>query len=676
MDTQLTDGQLSFAISDLLDSEQSESWILWGIGGIPIVLTFFQTIFALIGIAAASAPVVGPIASYLRSFDFLNQVAIIFFESSTTIAVLFVVITIAWVALGVALANKLDRKYVWGAALSASVFYFVLFFGVYWDLSPLASSEFPLTQRLAFFVVPFGASGAVFGSAYFNPDLAREILAILSEAESELNSHKREFRTKIDEELGDDLLKELETEQYRRLENNAADVDLADLLSVDVGPIRDILEDHREEIEEVEAEIDDIEGFDEATDRLLERAKTARASVRTLRSPEAVVAEPEERLRRTVGDSIEAILQNELREFKSHHDGNYSIQKLGKDLQTVELDSIGGSTSVSNSANYFEDRIEEGVDLQSIIKDFQLVVQRIDEIDAEIADQQENLDERIAEINESLSDFEDWADQVDPQIRDEIDDIFDSDHRNNSHISRQSVENKIKTAREHHYECEWFEQNQTLDYAAREADLLITTMEYVSTLASSAESGTSGIGFQIPTDPDTDQPVLTDENIEHLDNLFSKTYDVGLSHEAGKLSLTAGDETETDTTPETDTDPEVSDELDGEEVDEVLNDDIVSEGVSTLLGSIPRLIDEQREGERPDDVGENHYTISTDGLPPIVTEDQVLNEFRSFLSGDEHLEKVAIDKTGDQAMITIVFQESAKSMEDVIMNAKRSYNNE
>lgn len=678
MDIQKAENPFDTNNEGLSDSRRTKSWVMWAIGGLPIFLTFLQTPFAVANQPAVNVPVVGAIASYLRSFAFLDQVAIIFYESSTIIAVLFIVITLAWLGQGVALAKEMDRKFVWGAAGAASLFFFVLFFGVYWSLSPFVESQFPVAQRMAFFIIPFGASGAVLAAALLNPNLANEIINILSDAESEIKEYRRDFESTIDDTIGQTTLEELGSGEYTTLQNHNTEVDLDEILSIDISATEDPLSDHLAKIQDIESAIEDVKDFDEATESVLEEAKKVRALVRTLESPSEIIKEPHQKLRKQLKDSIGAILQSELEGFESLYGESYRIKNLGNEWQTIELHYIGGSTSVANGATYFEDLLDDtDRDIKAIIKDFQAIIQRIDDIDELIESEHESLQNQIGEINDTLSTYEEWVEPLDAGIQDEIENIFSDGNSEAETVNKQAINEKIKTAETHHYECQFDDQDRTLEKATEEANLLVNIIEYVSTLASSAQSGTTGRSFQIPTFADETRTVLTDTTIEHLDNAFKKNYGIELQQESNRLRLiSAGETTEAFDDEEVEPTTEVSESTTSPDLEtESMSDGLITDGVNTLLGRIPQII-EERDTERPDKVGDNHLSITSDQLPSLVTNQPVLKEFQTLLDADSDVEKVETNAEGDQVMIKITLEETGATMEDVIKNTKRRFNNE
>lgn len=677
MDIQQTDNPLNSNIEEIFDSRRKKSWIMWVIGGLPIFVTFLQTPFAVAQEPAVNVPIVGSIASYLRSFAFLDRVAIIFYESSTTIAVLFIVITLAWIAQGVALTKEMDRKFVWAVAGAASIFFFVLFFGVYWSVSPFVGSDFPIAQRMAFFFIPFGASGAVLASALLNPDLANEIIKTLSEAEEGLKDYKRDLSTTIDNKIGKTNLKELESSEYTTLQNSNTEVELEDILSINISDATQPLEEQEDTIEKIETTVEDVRDFDEATESVLESAKKVRARVRTLQSPSELIKEPNQQLRSQLQNAIGAILQSKLNELQSLYGDNYNIKNLGKELQTVDLQNLDGSTSVTNSANYFEDLLNEDIrDIGAIIRDFQFVIQRINDIDELIDSEHKNLQSQIDNINDSLSKYDDWLDRIDDDIRDEIENKFSEGHGDADTVSKQDINDKIKEAKTYHYNCQFDDQDRILERAAAEADLLIDIIEYVSTLASSAQSGTTDRSFQIPTYADRTRSVLTGSTIEHMDNAFQKNYAIGLQEQNNRLRLVSAGEAEDSTEQAEDPSIETSNTSStGSSQTTSMSDGLITDGVNTLLGQIPQIL-EDRANERHNEVGNNHLSIISDELPSLVTNEPVLEKFESLLAADTDVKKVETQAEGEKVKIILTLEETGASMEDVITNTKQRLNNE
>lgn len=680
MDIEETEGSIETLGNIPIDSPKKASWIAWFVGGIPIILTFFQTTFTIANVPAASVPIVGLIATFLRSFELLNQVAIIFYDSSTTIAVLFLIITGAWVAQGYALSEGLDRKYIWGAAISSSVFFFVLFFGVYWPISPLVDSNLPTTQRLVFFVVPFVSSGAVLFSAKVNPDMAEEILKILNEAEDELRDYTRKYQSTIEKKIGEDLLAEFQSENFRSLRNPTTDAEPGESLSIDINSIEKPLEEHREKMESLHSEIEGAKDFDNPDEEDLDGAKRLRAEVRTLRSPADVVDRPAEQLRNKLSNSIEAVLQSELTQFKSLHGNEYKIENLGSGFDTVDLEHTNTSTTVTNSANHFKSLLEsQTTDIRAVIKDSQKVIDRFAKIRQKIKREHAGLKEKVESVEKSLSTFDDWLGRIDSDVHDDIRGIFHSGRKGDSSITASAVENKIDMARDYQIACEFQKKDRILDEAQRDADKLINIIEFITTLTSSASGSTERRQFSVPTSDDPSQDIWTDKVVETLDNSFRKVYDVSIVLDGNMLEIapevTEGfrDDSTTESSEEDDDSESKCTETDVDAEPDRIGSGMIVDGVNTLINN---FIQESKSVDRSDEVGEKSLSVNIDDLTQLASHDQVVEEFESLMERDDQIANVKIQTQGDQGIITVRGEEAVYDMKEVMSNAKRSYNNE
>lgn len=664
----------------LFDSRKKASFYLWAIGGIPIILTSFQAVFILLGTTAVDTPLIGPLAEFLRSFDLLNQVAIIFYNSSTLIVFLFIVITAAWIGQGISLRNEADRSIVYGTASSAALFFFLLFWGVYWPLSPISDSQLAMAPRLIFFLVPVVSSGCVLTAARLNPDMANEIAAILGEAEEEVESYRSSFKLEREERISERTLQQLSAGEFESLQDSNLNEDPGDYISIGVEEEKQIIEDRKQRLDEIENNIQDIRQFEEASDAVLEDAKQVRSSVRTLSSAEDVVDQIESSLRGKLKDNIEAILRSELRDFKSHYQNSYDMKGLDTNQRTVDLVHIDGQTMLTNSANYFGDKLESNdIDIALLIKDFQRVLQQIKDVGETIEQQNDSLEQRVGEINDSLSVVDDQLEIIDERTRPEIKKIFvDGNIEDVDVISISSVHDLIEDAKNHHYNCEFDKQEKKLDTASQQSAALTNIMEFISTITNAASTAEDIQKFAIPSFDQVDSKALPDTVLETLDIEFQSRYDTKLDHDANSVQIIP----ETDTSKQ-DSEPK-QESMSGTDREGVVHsntetdsDEItegaVIDGVSMLLSHA-----EKKAGEldRSQEVGEDHLSLTPTDLPPLATESEVTERFRSILSEHPDVKSIETDQEGSKSIITISLHENNINVQDVIVDARRRFNNE
>jgi hypothetical protein len=100
--------------------------------------------------------VLGSLKGILQAVAVFDAAGTIFRSSSTVVLILFVLITVTWVSLGIAMFVRRNREYSLGAAGFVTLF-LVLFVLVY---LPLLSSDVPVAQAGLFLLVPVLAAGA------------------------------------------------------------------------------------------------------------------------------------------------------------------------------------------------------------------------------------------------------------------------------------------------------------------------------------------------------------------------------------------------------------------------------------------------------------------------------------------------------------------------------------
>lgn len=671
-----------------VESRRNASWSLWAIGGIPIILTFIQGIFAAWGTPAVDVPIIGFIASALRSYEFLDQVAIIFFNSSTLILFLFFVITAAWIGQGYALRTDQDRSIVYGTASISSVFYFLLFWGVYWPLSPIVANETATLPSLIFFAIPVFSSGSVLASARLQPAIDSEIANILADAREELDTHQTNFEVEISDRIGTDTLDALDGSELNQLENLGLDEDIPSYISVDCEKDKEVLESHRDKLDEIRTDIERVANYSEANEETLKDAKQVRAKVQLLTAPSEIVNDVESNIRDKVKNNIEAVLRSELKEYKSYHSDNYDVKNLPTNLQSVDLDHIDGQTTLTNSPNYFGDKLDSHEhDILPIIKDAQLVIQRIHAVNGTLSKEKKALEFIESDINDSLSVVSDQLSTVRGKESELIRKLFvDGNIAEAEIINESDVRNLISDAYDYHYDCQFDKQAKTLLEAQLKADILISVVEFITTISNAAASSTDIREFSIPSNDTVQDPLISDTVFETLSNEFQSLFDTKLKHDSQSVKIIPSavdvdessdtdDEYETTLSGEGDLDDNQTggEHSDSQIEEEELTKGMTIDGVNTLLNHA-----ETKAGEldRPDVVGEQTLSLDPDSLPPLATESKVLAAFRRILLEDPNIESVETNKEGSQSLITITATNSDISIVDVIRNVKEEFNNE
>lgn len=123
---------------------------LWLFAGLPILASFVQAAVALLGTSTTGIPVIGGIKRLFQSIAVFDAAGDLLRSSPSIVLVLFVLVTVAWLAQGVGMLALTNRVFTFGAAGFVTLF-LVLFELVY---LPLLSADIPTVQVAGFLFVP------------------------------------------------------------------------------------------------------------------------------------------------------------------------------------------------------------------------------------------------------------------------------------------------------------------------------------------------------------------------------------------------------------------------------------------------------------------------------------------------------------------------------------------
>lgn len=140
--------------SESIDSEIKKSKILWALPGVVITIIALQAVLRIRQVLLDEIPIIGPfLSSFIHSNEFLSEAAVIFYQNTAPVAVIFVLYAVCWLFQGIFTLIYRNRDIARDVSF-CSIFFIVLYITVY---VPLLNNPSGYTiEKIIFFGVPFG----------------------------------------------------------------------------------------------------------------------------------------------------------------------------------------------------------------------------------------------------------------------------------------------------------------------------------------------------------------------------------------------------------------------------------------------------------------------------------------------------------------------------------------
>lgn len=588
----------------MLRNDRRVAIACWLFAGLPIFITFIQSLIALSGIDAVNLPVIGGIKEMLDTVTVLDVAGDIFRDNDITVFLLFILIALSWGAVGIGMLVLRDRQKTYAAAGLVTLF-FVLFVLVY---AELFVEDIPTIQRIGFMIIPVATVSALWISV-----TSYEWTATLKDETTELLSEARKYSSDARETFTRHIQQEADTKTLEWISRVTPDA---------VEAYNQTVDEFQKRCENIQHEADKIvEGNTGTTSQeRLQRAKQLRDEAQSLA--------PEQRAN-TVLETLRTSLAQELRtEFGdetilSTYGKPYTVRNMARynELNVPELQ--GPPVQIGGDAHELGDRLAEMIDSGRPLSDIARAVDRvnhhIEELTDEIRRRESTFDEQLADVEQSLNDAQDALSRIEPAIGGRLEEmLFEKrfGEREPPFPTAIDVDEQIEAAKADLHQCRSDRAQRTLNDAAADADQIKQiAMFFSDSVISTIQHGSGSI--PIPEDVGKDI-------IEQMQTEIQQGYDVDYAIEGSELRIeTAKDEVMTPK-PETPT----------QEKSSRSSTTVPPEDVLYLLRELRQAASESSSN--------GTVTIQLGDYPEKFADEELFKEIKSFCSRQSQISTVEL----------------------------------
>ena len=588
----------------------------WVLAGLPILVTFFQAVIALLGVDALNVPLIGGLKETVDTITIFDVAGDIFRDNDVTVFALFILVALSWLAVGGGMLVLEDRQFTYAAAGLVTVF-LVLFFLVY---SPLFREEIPVSQIAGFVSIPVLTVGAIWLSVTsyeWTVTLKEETAAQLGEAREHATRARTEFEQRINQEV--------ETKTVEWLEQATPAV------IEEFEETTEAFYDQCAEIEERAEQISEGTVGTTSQDRL-QRATQLRDESRSL--------EPTPRATEAIESLRSNLAQNLRSEFgqlsiTSPYGTRYRIRNMGAYNKLSLTELHGPPVQIGGDAHELGDRladeIVEGRPLSDVARAVDQANKHIDELVEEVRHAESQFEERLADTESLLSDADDALSRIDPLIEERLREILFEKRFGEEEPpfpTEVDVRERIDNAKADLHDCRLDRALRTMDDvrsdAARVKQIAVF---FTDSVVPTIEHGAGSI--PIPSDVGV-------EVVEQIQPDICRVYDVSYTIENDELLIERGETgTEVQSTTAAPDEHQRSDSGDGPPPEDVMY----------LL----------RELRRAASNGDTHgrATIQLGEYPDKFSDDALVEELASFCSRQNQIVEIETPDS-DPGYITIV----------------------
>ncbi|SDY78990.1 hypothetical protein [Halopenitus persicus] len=484
------------------------SVVAWGIAGIPLLVTFVQTVLSLLDWTSETLGLRG-VLDPIYSIDVVFQAAEVFKDQPSLVAALFVLITIAWVVQGAAMIVLDHRDLAFGAAGLASILYLVLFFGVY---SSLFGSGVGAGQLVGFFAIPVIATALV-GSAAWIHDWSEEVLeetsGRLGDQEARIGDARERFETVFEQRIGS--LDALEP-----------------VAPTGVGEAESAADRFHDRCDDLLAEIDRIQRIEDP-DRRREEVSKLESRIDSL-DPEAEVDRIASELRRRVVSGVRTEFGDVT--VRSRYGGAYTLANLPTEYREVSLPPDGDAVRTDDLNGVLQERLDRGVPLPDVGEAIGAAAAHLDRIESFLADHEERADGTIQRVRSRLETVEEQLDRLPESVRSSARGVL-VENRVESITGRTAIERTLSDATDALHDCAFDECERLLDRADEESERLVTAAEFLRALDGRVQHGGSSVDIPATVNPDAVAPVA---------ETMAEAHDTTVSVEDDRVRIGDGDD--------------------------------------------------------------------------------------------------------------------------------------
>ena len=492
----------------------------WLLAGVPIVASFVQATVALLRTSASGIPVIGGLKAFLLSIPVFRTAAVVFTSSSAIVLLLFVLLTVAWVAQGLGLFI-LRHRVLTLASTGFLTLFLVLFELVY---LPVFSADVPLVQAGGFLLVPVLAVGTSWAATLgFDWDLTLEEEAAddLTVAQREVNVARETFEEQFVRDRARNSLRSFAPELVGDIEADAESFrDRCDSLGDRVESLTAASMESRERKEKAAQLRSEAETLDPAgvADRL--RSELKKGLI--------------ERIRKTFGDLHQVSRYGQAYEVRNVHTHN--------ELSLPSLE--GPPVQIGGDNHELADRLIEGARAEQ----FEAVASGIERSQEHRSDLAARLDEEESAVvtaldttSESLVRAQDHLDRLQGKAKERLEELLQGGRGPLEVPGEPTVSDHETAAKAALHEGRFEDAREEARAAKETAEAIELLAEfYGESVAATIEYG----GGSIPIPDSVDRELVSNLRVP-----FERTYGIEYTVDGDSLKIVGDEEDGTTSQP-------------------------------------------------------------------------------------------------------------------------------
>ena len=386
----------------MLQNRRRVSGVCWVVAGLPILASFIQAAIALGGASGSGLPVIGGLKRLFQSVAVFDAAGTVFRASSTVVLVLFLLVTVAWLAQGAGLFVLRHRVFTLGATGFVTLF-LVLFELVY---LPILSAGVPAGQVAGFLLVPIVASGASWAAALvyqWDITLDEETGEQLSAARADAQEALQRFNDRVDTIASETTRQSLQSFAPEAVDRFERGVD-----------------SFRDDCQSV------IDRADELTDSSM--TSRERNEVASQIRSDATALAPDDRADKLQRE-LEQAVTDQIRDtfgdlhYVSRYGTEYELRNL-RAHHEVDLPTIGGpAVQLGGTRHELDDRLVDAINnagLDSVTTAIERAEAHLTEMEAMLEERESAVAAALDEADSALTVTRDHLDRLDGAARDRL----------------------------------------------------------------------------------------------------------------------------------------------------------------------------------------------------------------------------------------------------------------
>lgn len=585
---------------------------LWLIAGLPILASFVQAAVALLGTTATGVPVLGGLKQLFQSIAVFDAAGNLFRSSPSIVLVLFVLVSVAWLAQGVGMLLFANRVFTLGATGFVTLF-LVLFELVY---LPLLSQGLPLVQVVGFLSVPVVVAGALWAST-----LAYEWDIVLDDATGDRLADAREDaqrELRAFEERTESVVPESTRQSLRSFVPDAVDA-----FEREATAFRD----------ECQSVIDSAEQLTDDQQSVSSRERNEQAE-QVLADAKALDGQARAD---QLADDFEATLVDGIRtefgEFRvvSRYGRPYEFRNL-RSYNELSLPMLDGpAVQIGGTRHELAERLVEAVEhdrLSAVAAAIEESRNHLSEARSVIEKREAAVGDPLDAVEETLEIAREHVDDLDGEARERVTEFLFEGRTPESVESVPTVPDirkKQERAKDQLHEGQFDAAERTAAEAAAEAERIEEVAEFFAdSVGATIDYGSGSI--PIP-------PTVGTELVSQLRVPFERTYSVEYVVDGDTLRLSTDDDAAT-------TQPTESEPVTGTDSESVPTDDVLY------------VLRELNTAAATTSV-ENSVDLQTEQLPEKFVRSEILGAVKSFAERQSDVTGVTIPDDAPPGFLSI-----------------------